>query len=752
MAHDPIKRHTYTLALLLVALTQKIHPNPVKSAARPVFEVINENDRSDLDIDELTHSNPGLPYGNPLAGNSQRAKQYALSQQAMFNAERVRQHRAQLQRWTKAPQQIDSYMEAYRKSQENHQLALEESQGKPADVPPPETHENAPKAVTDLPHRKSTVKARREVNLKTKDTVQFMDEDAIDSDPDKNRNHRSHGSADINLSEYKSAYIQGSQSYENGVTIKPHGIVGSTTLNLQTPEGTPSSKLYTEAISNNIQYVYPKEDLQRKSYKTTEDAETLASLLKKLPHEQFTHSNALIDAATSSHDDSKTLNRPIDLFFYLKDASPHTFPKNFETAESASERDQKPITEVVDDVENPHAGEKKAYGFENVLTKGQSSDATRKNNYHRAEVGHEPISGLEPTYHSQIKQPHEYYTNHQEVEPAYSLQYAQRPHTQETGDLVENYRHDAHFGVHRLSEDGTDIAYDIENVSILDRVYQEHRSKRIRRSDVEIDTSPFIVPNNETSSETTSTSESPLNYSANASNADALILKVSGLPPVNRNKISTFLTTPKFPIGEAIDYDYVEAKPINRLKYTYESAYEDDGDFYDDDDSDDDYQNAPSLLSVNAPTYAPTAGYNFNPDLDGSPSERYRKFKRYRHPSTNYGVPGNSYEYPPNSYGAPLNSYGAPTNSYGTPISSYGAPSNSYGTPPHAEPVYLLSESQLQRLVGHHNLNIEHLDVYHLDKGRKQRHPYRGFRKRYPHRSTKFRKLHKNLHKLHKLI
>ncbi|KAI8433829.1 hypothetical protein MSG28_015790 [Choristoneura fumiferana] len=98
-----------------------------KTSARPVHEVINEQARID---DKVKVSSPGhLPYGNPLAGNSQQnAKLHAQNQQAMFNAERVRQHRAQLQRWTKAPIRMDSYMKAYHESQESHQLAVEQQQ------------------------------------------------------------------------------------------------------------------------------------------------------------------------------------------------------------------------------------------------------------------------------------------------------------------------------------------------------------------------------------------------------------------------------------------------------------------------------------------------------------------------------------------------------------------------------------------------------------------------------------------------
>ncbi|XP_013133972.1 PREDICTED: uncharacterized protein LOC106099840, partial [Papilio polytes] len=101
----------------------------IKTNSRPVYEVINEQTKSDERLIK-TSAVANLPYGNPLAGNSQQnAKLHAHNQQAMFNAERIRQHKAQLQqqqKWLKTPR-VHNYM-LTQESQENHQLAIERAQ------------------------------------------------------------------------------------------------------------------------------------------------------------------------------------------------------------------------------------------------------------------------------------------------------------------------------------------------------------------------------------------------------------------------------------------------------------------------------------------------------------------------------------------------------------------------------------------------------------------------------------------------
>ncbi|XP_072933825.1 uncharacterized protein [Epargyreus clarus] len=471
--------HVKSIATILL-LTLHITAS-AKQSARPVHEVIevvNEQAR----IDEKPRiTNPGsLPYGNPLAGNiKQNIRLHAHNQQAMFNAERMRQHKAQLQRWTKAPQLVDSYMKAYHESQESHQLALEQQQATLIDVP-----------VTKAPRRRGSPKPRQET-LKSGisplqiEPMKITKADAVKTQ--RNRNHRSYGSVEhhqyLQPKKYKTIYVSPAPTYDQGVTIKPNGNVGFTHLLDE-----KQNNLYTQAVPSVTKYVYPKHFSQMQSYHSAQDIDTLNSLLNKNPHEQLSEFNALLTSTKENAEESgkNNLDTPIDLYFYLKDPSLQTVSQHYDSSKFAQVpttygagylndinalRDHTPITEDVDDIEDTNQVYKPIPYTPQPIVVTPAPDlgttTIKSNNYYKVEVASQTITAG----HAQNGNKEEYLKGHEEK--PYEALYGQQPtayyvqDTKQDGDLSERYLHHnaQHKGVQHLSGDGVGVsAYGDENL------------------------------------------------------------------------------------------------------------------------------------------------------------------------------------------------------------------------------------------------------------------------------------------------
>ncbi|XP_059062750.1 uncharacterized protein LOC131855488 [Achroia grisella] len=467
MAQSPVLSIKFlTLLLLVLETTAK----PPKTNARPVFEIINEQpiDR----IDDFKSNIPGnLPYGNPLAGNSQQnARLHAQNQQAMFNAEKVRQHRAQLQRWANVPRPMDSYMRAYHESQESHQIELEKQQANLRDKKQGNTD-------TKLKARSSQNKQetlRRGVKV-IPEIVKLNKDAALKTE--KNRNHRSHGSVEyqqyLQPNRYKTVYVSPAPTYDQGVTIKPNGNNG-----LSDEE---SHNLYTEAVPSKTQYVYPKQYTQMQNYESAQDISALNSILKKNPRDQLSELNALVSSGHNTNQTPKELDTPIDLYFYLKDYpaqhNEHSVygqvPPTYASAYTTETKDHTPITEEVDDIANPNANTKvQAYGIQTVLaTQPQDIETTtvKSNNYYKVEVASQTITS---GYNKPSEPKVQYYLKSHEEERPRALAHVQplkyyNPHEDNSGDQSERYlHHNAQYtGVQHLSEDGTGVsAYGEDNL------------------------------------------------------------------------------------------------------------------------------------------------------------------------------------------------------------------------------------------------------------------------------------------------
>ncbi|XP_039761431.1 uncharacterized protein LOC120634722 [Pararge aegeria] len=473
--------------LLTIHIALSAKPNP-----RPVFESINEQSRIDDSV--RLSSSPGiLPYGNPLAGNSkQNARIHANNQQAMFNAERMRQHKAQLQRWSKGPRMVDSYMQAYHDSQENHQLAWEKqqatskdipvtmapvtrSQGRPArqrivqrkrispntDSPPRNAQETSSPANRVQKQRLEPPRRGETRFLQVSEPTKITKADAVIKDT-RNRNHRSYGSADYHQNlepkRYKTVYVSPTPSYEQGVTIKPNGNAGIT----QTNEPT---NLYTASIPSHAKQTYPN---IVNSLQPLQDIQVLNSLLNKNPTDQLSEFNALLNNDKTPDDITKGV--PVDFYFYLRDPTQQPLTQNYDNIKysqlpqkyaSAFEpetnpKDHKPITEEVDDIEDPNKGPV-MFNLQPVpptIVPDQTT-TTKSNNYYKVEVASQTIS----TGPKHIKG--EYYVK-QENDPHYeSLTYGYQPIYKETDDSKsEMYlHHNAEpTGVQHLLEDGTETS------------------------------------------------------------------------------------------------------------------------------------------------------------------------------------------------------------------------------------------------------------------------------------------------------
>ncbi|XP_068624330.1 uncharacterized protein [Battus philenor] len=711
-----------TSSVLLITLQIA---SSAKTNASPVYEVINEQPKAD---DKLikTSAVSSLPYGNPLAGNSQQnAKLYAHNQQAMFNAERVRQHKAQLQRWIKTPHLADSYMRAYHESQESHQLALEQQQS--------ELNDNKPKQA----QRKETPK-----RSKVQSDLKTIKSDV--SKTDKKRIHRSYGSVG-----YETVYVPSTSQFTGQITPN---VINEMTHNYY-------PKLYPDSATNPEIYTkyYPEKD-----YQSIQDIETLNSLLNKNPGEQLTKFNALINSGNNHNENhDRELETPIDLYFYLKGpanlASHEVYPKYapLPRIRKTNSDDYKPIKE--DDKE---ISETPKYNTQAQPDNPSQYDATKDIRYINTELTNQIISaGYNPLYHE------DEYTLKEDKPSHQALQYGQQPTAyysldddKSDEDLNERYlQHNANKGVQHLTHTGSGVsAYDDENVSINFDSNVFNTSLRFKRSLLE--TNPFIL-SRENETDTNAFSDISRNRTE-IPKAESLIRTQFNPKYKRTTNYGTFLTTPNFPIGEAIDYreDYENMPRIfERPNYGAQEFVYDENDYnYNDDLASFDYDyEIPShksiKQSISIPNhkfrsfemYAPSENYGQN--INFKSYTKYRPFKRFPDVSTTIGP-----IYSSNNFAiSPHTSYGINQN-YETP-DSYNVPQTKFNIPnvPHlSEPVYMLTQTQLAKLIGHHNLNIEHLDVFQLPKGKRTRYP--GKFKKFSTRNRGVRNILK-LHKLHAL-
>ncbi|XP_034837578.1 uncharacterized protein [Maniola hyperantus] len=478
----------HIILLITIHITSSAKPNP-----RPVFESINEQARIDDTI--RLSSSPGLlPYGNPLAGNSkQNARIHINNQQAMFNAERMRQHKAQLQRWAKEPRIIDSYMKAYHDSQENHQLAIEQQQSSLHDNPvtnptptrtqtrpirqrivqnkrvipnpeiPSRTAQNEPlPPINRVQKQRQELPRRGEVRfLQGLEPTKITKADAVIKDV-RNRNHRSYGSGDYHQNlepkKYKTVYVSPNPSYEQGVAIKPNGNAGFNQVQVN-----ELTNLHTAAIPSDIKYSFPN---NVNTLQTVQDIQALNSLLNKNPTEQLTEFNALLNNDKNPEDITKGV--PVDFYFYLKDPTQQNYDNNLKYTQlphtyasaygpESNVKDYTPITEEVDDIEDPNKAIKpfNLQPIQPTVLPDQTT-TTKSNNYYKVEVASQTISGG-PKH---IKE--EYFVK-QENDPHYeSLTYGYQPIYKPTADDSKSEMYSHHnaepTGVQHLLEDGTETS------------------------------------------------------------------------------------------------------------------------------------------------------------------------------------------------------------------------------------------------------------------------------------------------------
>ncbi|XP_060808016.1 uncharacterized protein LOC106130386 [Amyelois transitella] len=464
--------HTYrqiTNAILIIVL-QITTTNAAKirqDSGSPVYEIINEQAR----IDDKVRLNGNLPYGNPLAGNSlQNARQHAQHQQAMFNAERMRQHRAQLQRWAQISQ-VDSYMKAYHDSQEDHQLAVEQQQANLREKQSPVTSKAVPRVMRrQRPKLEPLKKGIRVIP----EAVRITKENSVKTE--KSRSHRSYGSTYHQYLQpklYKNVYVSPAPTYDQGVTIKPNGNVGLTGQKQVKDE----TILFTEAVPSKTQYVYPKQYGPMQGYQSAQDIETLKYLLKKNPHEQLKSLNALIKPEQT--EDKDVLDSNIDLYFY-KDTPTQSLvdhydnmlyaqvePQIYASAYTPETKDHTPITEEVDDIEDPNKYENyQGYGVQSIVaTEVPEIDTTttKSNNYYKVEVASQIISsGYKPT---EIK--HYNGEEHENLNYIQPLKYYfhKELNTHDDGSVRYLHHNAKPTGVQHLTEDGSGVsAYDEDSL------------------------------------------------------------------------------------------------------------------------------------------------------------------------------------------------------------------------------------------------------------------------------------------------
>ncbi|XP_045540652.1 uncharacterized protein LOC106709628 [Papilio machaon] len=369
----------------------------VKSNARPVYEVINEQSKAE-ERQIKTSAIANLPYGNPLAGNSQQnAKLHAHNQQAMFNAEKVRQHKAQLQqqqRWLKTPQLVHNYMRAYHESQENHQLALEQEQAEFND----DTTTKEPKKYT---------KDTDAINLET-------------VKQDRKRKHRSHGSV-----EYHTAYVPDNEA----INEKPQ--------------------------VSNTEFIYPQY-YPTQSYQSVQDIEILNSLLNKNPNDQLTEFNALLNTPKININHGKELEAPIDLYFHLKGPSKFPLPVYYVTSPPQIPSIQEiykeftPIKEEESEVRHKVQQTLKQPRYIEPVTKNIEYINTELTN-------HIVNADYNPLYQEEYKIKEE-----AEEEPRYQAFYVpvNNQNADKIEELSDRYLHNTN-GIQHLTKDGSGVsAYD----------------------------------------------------------------------------------------------------------------------------------------------------------------------------------------------------------------------------------------------------------------------------------------------------
>ncbi|XP_047509671.1 uncharacterized protein LOC125052720 isoform X2 [Pieris napi] len=428
MAHS---RGNLVTALILFTLQIA---TPAKNNARPVYEVINEQARMD-DI-RLSSAPAILPYGNPLAGNSaQNARLHASNQQAMFNAERIRQHKAQLKRLTQGPPLIDSYMKAYHESQESHQQALEEQQATVQDI-------ETTTPVTSHRIRSRPSQNRQRASNRDRSGIQKQEfkSRTISIEPEKlsrgvnerSRNHRSYSSIEYEQylqSKLPLAYLTAT-GLDQGVTIKSNGNAGITK-----EQNIESSNLHTTAISSPSKYL-------PKAYQSMKEINALESILRKEPTDQLTELQTLLNA-DKTHDNFQ---------YSLKDPSEYHDPKSnndaFEQIPSTypsayTVKDHTPITEEIDDIENPTPYQN-TFVIPQVTTIAPVSTVTKS--YYKIEVGSQTFSSaLSPN----------------KINEELTLNQDEDSSHENIGDSYINYPD----GIQHLAEDGTGVsAYGDENL------------------------------------------------------------------------------------------------------------------------------------------------------------------------------------------------------------------------------------------------------------------------------------------------
>ncbi|XP_026483897.2 uncharacterized protein LOC113391954 [Vanessa tameamea] len=464
------KLHIRFITTLLLITSQSMSSASTKPNARPVYEV---NEQTRIDDKPKVANNPGiLPYGNPLAGNSkQNARLHASNQQAMFNAERIRQHKAQLQRWTKGPQIIDSYMKAYHDLQENHQLEIEEQQATLKDSPvtpavttrgrpvrqrvqnkrvqnndnSDETLPNEPSFSSNRVQNQRKDIPRRSSSIQRSEPTKITKADAANT---RNRNHRSYGSADyhqyLEPKRYKTIYVSPVPYYSQDVTIKSNGNGG---LNhLQTKE---TSKLYTEAIPSEATPTYPQRyGLQK--FNSVKEIEALNSLLSKNPTEQLSKFTALLNSQKGTDDIVE--QEPIDYYFYLKD--PAKYASAYMPHNPIPIKDHIPITEETDDIQDPTKNKQPITFSQPIYPTTASKLETDKTNYYKVEDASQVIC-------DDTKTSHVNYLN-DDKDAYHTVHYVYQPYLNKEAeaDTSERYlHHNAQpTGVQHLSEDGTETS------------------------------------------------------------------------------------------------------------------------------------------------------------------------------------------------------------------------------------------------------------------------------------------------------
>ncbi|CAG4980429.1 unnamed protein product [Colias eurytheme] len=450
MAHSRSIKLVTALILLALQIT-----TAAKNNARPVYEVINEQARMD-DI-RLSSGPSNLPYGNPLAGNSaHNARLHASNQQAMFNAERIRQHKAQLQRLTQGPPIIDSYMKAYHESQDSHQLALEQQQAnikvdattqptiprKQIRVRVPQTSKpRTAQSTHDIPTRNlqrtqiPKTNRRQEFKSRTANVDEAMEKlIRANTGRERSRNHRSYDSVEYQqYLESKQPHINLPDAFEEGVTIKPNGNIGLAQDQEHTAIILPKALYHGKYIPKNVH-----------NYRAAQEINALEMLLKKNPTQQLSEFKTLVDSDRSFENENSP---PSDLYYFLREPTPQTPAINYEQIYTEQPHtyasDYTPINE---EIENPY---KASFVIPQLTTEApRVESSTLHSNYYKVEVASQTVS----TDYKPDKINKELIYND---DPSFEkTHYGYQPENPED-DLKESSKLK---GVQHLTEDGTGVS------------------------------------------------------------------------------------------------------------------------------------------------------------------------------------------------------------------------------------------------------------------------------------------------------